>query len=198
MAVAGNWPALRSVIAARFPGSLDPLTFKYSEPRALARADLQRNSTSAKITTPQLIVKCTGSSAMKRHVIILSYAIVAGTVVTVLTTPLERYRDPFSHVSYRGLPAAVLISKPQWSDGPQWRINIRGVVINVVAWTIPAGLVVGCIFEWRDRKRRRWVAEGRCGKCGYSLFGISSARCPECGTKAEARDVLHTGSTPDQ
>lgn len=31
-------------------------------------------------------------------------------------------------------------------------------------------------------RRRRWIREGLCLKCGYSLTGNLSGVCPECGT----------------
>lgn len=42
----------------------------------------------------------------------------------------------------------------------------------------------------RKQRRYRWLADGRCGGCGYSLQGLADGRCPECGdanTWADAR-----------
>lgn len=33
----------------------------------------------------------------------------------------------------------------------------------------------------RKQRRYRWLADGRCGGCGYSLQGLADGRCPECG-----------------
>lgn len=38
--------------------------------------------------------------------------------------------------------------------------------------------------ELREQRRR----ENRCLNCGYSLEGLTSERCPECGTPTTERD----------
>ena len=32
-----------------------------------------------------------------------------------------------------------------------------------------------------------WPGGGTCPKCGYDITGLTSSRCPECGTKLPAR-----------
>jgi hypothetical protein len=46
----------------------------------------------------------------------------------------------------------------------------------------------GVLGVVRAARRRRRVRRGLCGTCGYDLRGISSARCPECGS--DFRDVV--------
>ena len=70
---------------------------------------------------------------------------------------------------------------------------IGGVVVFNLGW-----LLAGALFIWpaawslrqlrcaRLRERRR--REGRCGACGYSLHGIATARCPECGAPTHSAE----------
>lgn len=61
------------------------------------------------------------------------------------------------------------------------------------------GVCFVLIAAWpfvRQRRRRRWVRQGRCLHCGYSIRGVPSPQCPECGKStqadlAENRRLLH-------
>jgi ankyrin repeat protein len=69
---------------------------------------------------------------------------------------------------------------------PIWSGLLADACLYAAAW-----LVVLCV-PWgfrrvRDRRRRR---RERCGRCGYSLRGITSERCPECGSDRTWRAPL--------
>jgi hypothetical protein len=55
--------------------------------------------------------------------------------------------------------------------------------------SIIALLIGGWLFFRRPRKRRG--NEPHCGKCDYPLSGISSERCPECGTVIDAKSLSY-------
>ncbi len=60
-------------------------------------------------------------------------------------------------------------------------------IVSVPHWAIvlPLGILVG--LEIRRRRRLRELQRaGLCRHCGYDLRGITSARCPECGTIVDA------------
>src|SRR4051812_46670233 len=48
-------------------------------------------------------------------------------------------------------------------------------------------LVVGLIFIKQGRWPPRLGSEPHCRNCEYLLIGITSARCPECGTELNER-----------
>jgi len=59
---------------------------------------------------------------------------------------------------------------------------VRSPFLACLAW--PLALVVGGGVAWLSYRRDimlRWKEEGCCLKCGYSLTGNVSGRCPECG-----------------
>ena len=68
-------------------------------------------------------------------------------------------------------------------------IRLQEERVIVAGWEPLA--VLGGMGAWlfvvirRARRKRRWVREGRCGKCGYDLrtqhSGAGGAKCPECG-----------------
>jgi len=64
-----------------------------------------------------------------------------------------------------------------------------GVRYNIarVGWVVSAGAGVLCLLAWGVGARRRWLTMRRtrghrCERCDYDLTGITSGRCPECGT----------------
>ena len=44
--------------------------------------------------------------------------------------------------------------------------------------SIPLGLVIGSVAAALTRNKPE---PPKCGKCGYSLAGLTSDKCPECG-----------------
>ena len=52
----------------------------------------------------------------------------------------------------------------------------------VIALAVLTGLVLVAATWWRRGWGRRRVAEPSCGRCGYSVRGLASFNCPECGS----------------
>lgn len=61
----------------------------------------------------------------------------------------------------------------------------------VVRLPLPALVAAFAIYPAKLilRQHRRWARarDGQCVHCGYSLYGISAGRCPECGSPRPAR-----------
>lgn len=62
-----------------------------------------------------------------------------------------------THVLWRQWPRLALLALALWA------------ALELSAWG----------WRWAVRRRRR--GQGRCARCGYSLRGVSSSTCPECG-----------------
>jgi hypothetical protein len=64
-------------------------------------------------------------------------------------------------------------------------------IVHLPDWAIAlVGAVVPALFArnfYRRRRRRHWLREGRCHRCGYDLRATPD-RCPECGAA-----VVRTG-----
>lgn len=64
--------------------------------------------------------------------------------------------------------------------------KIEYVTRTFPIWTVQAPFVPFMLYgvwrmvNWRKRRQRKWLAEGRCCGCGYDLRA-SPDRCPECG-----------------
>ncbi len=57
-------------------------------------------------------------------------------------------------------------------------------VYRVQYWLIALlAAVLPVLWIWTDARRRRRIARGQCGNCGYDMRGSEGA-CPECGTGA--------------
>ena len=65
--------------------------------------------------------------------------------------------------------------------------QVRSVYIDMFAWlpliVFSAWPILSLALllrrRWRTHRRRKL---GLCVKCGYNLTGLTSPRCPECGT----------------
>lgn len=69
----------------------------------------------------------------------------------------------------------------QWS--PVWNRRVPGRIdsIRIPLWIPPAMSAALCAGAfWRVRRAR---GVGACPECGYSLAGLTGARCPECGAE---------------
>lgn len=58
---------------------------------------------------------------------------------------------------------------------------------DLLPWYIAALLFpLGAWATWawtRNHRARRRLPPGYCKHCGYNLYGTTSGRCPECGTR---------------
>ena len=89
---------------------------------------------------------------------------------------------------------AIVIVLPQlvWHGCKDYQIYSNGgdpidLVEACVKWSIAgvviAAIVVPLLITWRRRiLHSRTVKYDRCRKCNYPLEGLTSTRCPECGT----------------
>ena len=73
-------------------------------------------------------------------------------------------------------------------SAPQVLVNdvlatARITAIGVPLWPFVLALLPAAWLLFRNRRSRRWGAEGRCRACGYDLRE-SPDRCPECGAPA--------------
>src|SRR5262245_60323394 len=64
-----------------------------------------------------------------------------------------------------------------------------GFAILALILTLPV-VLAGVIMLVRGRWPSRRGDEPRCRKCDYLLFGLSSKRCPECGTELTDRNIV--------
>ncbi len=67
----------------------------------------------------------------------------------------------------------------KYGSGAQW--------IGFPLWLpfLLIALPTGFLF-WSDHRRRMHGGVGCCAKCGYSLTGNTSGKCPECGAETPA------------
>lgn len=75
---------------------------------------------------------------------------------------------------------------------PQTGVGIFGVrVCWAPVWPITLVAIAAVAIPWTRRTLReqaRRLERGECLNCGYSLRGLTSKRCPECGTAVGLRD----------
>jgi hypothetical protein len=60
----------------------------------------------------------------------------------------------------------------------------HGLSANLIGLAV-ASLAMGHYLLFRGRKVHGWLTAGlgpECGKCGYTLQGVTGEKCPECGT----------------
>lgn len=79
------------------------------------------------------------------------------------------------------------------NDHVNWLPRIRGWGSPVLDISIPLWLAVvtWTLLEWQlaSRGRHALTPPPYCRNCGYTLFGLDTPRCPECGTREIARYV---------
>lgn len=84
-----------------------------------------------------------------------------------------------------GLVAAVIFTAAVRSVGNDWSFGaFIGGVIGILLW------LVSTVFLWREtaaERASRLTGASKsamtCPTCGYNLTGLSTSRCPECGSQ---------------
>ncbi len=68
--------------------------------------------------------------------------------------------------------------------------------LKLPMWSLALGFsaLLGYLIVPAMIRRRRWLARGRCGYCGYMLQGLRSNRCPECGEEFETTNDESQGA----
>ena len=98
------------------------------------------------------------------------------------------------------LAAAIVLGGLGWMADDD-----LGAVIGSV--TAPLAWLAAAVVAWRETDEERAARLGKlavdsivCPKCGYSLTGLTEARCPECGVQYTLSELLASqpGREPDQ
>lgn len=66
-----------------------------------------------------------------------------------------------------------------WS--PRAVLDSLGTFVFLPLWILAAALGLPGLYLWHSA-RSRPEHRGLCETCGYNLHGLSTNRCPECGT----------------
>ncbi|MBN8598705.1 MAG: hypothetical protein J0L78_13625 [Planctomycetes bacterium] len=77
------------------------------------------------------------------------------------------------------IPSWLFYHNHQWPTYIIW----RGMILNVLFFAA----VFSCPWWIRELVRWRRARNGRCVHCGYSIAGLSSEKCPECGWEVAVR-----------
>lgn len=73
---------------------------------------------------------------------------------------------------------------PGESDpAPRWDIHYGRLLASILLYLVPIWFAFGLYPRARRYLRRR---RGCCGECAYSLKGLNTTTCPECGHVNEA------------
>lgn len=72
-----------------------------------------------------------------------------------------------------------------------WVVPVGVVLVDAVFWGAGFAILSGFVFV----RMRFWPVypPGHCQRCGYDLFGLESARCPECGTAFVSKKIIEEG-----
>ncbi len=72
-----------------------------------------------------------------------------------------------------------------------WIVPVGVVSVFAVFWAAAFAVLSGLVFV----RMRYWPVypPGHCERCGYNLFGLQDARCPECGTPFVPKEVNREG-----
>ena len=74
----------------------------------------------------------------------------------------------------------------RWPQGPWGYRYFVGLDITVVAGLLA---ILPCVAVFRIVRARRLPGPGECAKCRYLLRGLTSDRCPECGTPFDSAQL---------
>ena len=61
----------------------------------------------------------------------------------------------------------------------RFQVKIPVLALDLCLWSLLVFAVLSVIVAYRNRRQRD---PSRCSRCDYSLVGLETARCPECGT----------------
>src|SRR5262249_26298902 len=110
----------------------------------------------------------------------------------------ERGADAARTYCFRREPANW--SRWHWNRftlGPQARGSTITVYFEFPLWVPALAILAATVIAWlADRPR-----PGHCAKCGYTLAGLLTTVCPECGTDASMsggppRNLAQSAGTP--
>ncbi len=119
--------------------------------------------------------------------------LVASTPVT--SVPANTGRDLFANTSPRysvdWISKPISITVPGFNIGLPWSPYWPGFIANCVVYFAVLMTLASVVMTVLSRRRIRLQC---CVRCTYDLRGLTSARCPECGTpKPALRTPLSAG-----
>lgn len=157
----------------------------------LAR-DREAHTPGAMLRQRILTAGVAGAAIATTSVLVLSFA---GSGGASLVWPVI---DDRVHVYAVGAEQGSLFAE-HWNDanhrthapieqrGPislRWHRAAGSLQIALPLWPLPLALLgTSWWLHRRANRSRRWAAQGRCQACGYSLAGLGSSACPECGAE---------------
>ena len=85
----------------------------------------------------------------------------------------------FAFITFIG----ALDDSPWWL----WLVCASSFAAALAAWTQMQR-------RWRREHRQILAALGKCGSCGYDLYGNVSGLCPECGCRRQGKETVSPNS----
>lgn len=79
---------------------------------------------------------------------------------------------------------------------PTWLEVVIGIIISVVLAIVTERIMQGRLrrLAWKELAARGYAV---CAACGYSLVGIESEKCPECGEAFDMAAITAARARPD-